>query len=190
MSREKLIIRLLKQKDERAIEMLYDDYAGALYGVVFRIVLSEVIAQDVLQDAFLKIWKNGSTYNAAKGTLFTWVLNICRNTAIDATRSKHYRGGGKVQTFENIVHEKEANYTEININQIGLKEHVDNLEEKYRIIIDLIYFQGHTQKEVEQKLEIPLGTVKSRLKIGLRELSKIYKVILTILLVFILINLF
>ena len=175
MLREKLIIRLLIKNDERAISMLYDDYATALYGVVFRIVLSEKIAEDVMQDAFVKIWKNGQYYNSSKGTLFTWVLNICRNKAIDATRSKHYRGNGKVQNFEQTVVKKTKPFYEININQIGLREQVNKLEEKYRIIIELLYFQGHTQKEVEQKLNIPLGTVKSRLKIGLKALQKVYR---------------
>ncbi|MEM1119238.1 MAG: sigma-70 family RNA polymerase sigma factor [Bacteroidota bacterium] len=180
MSREKLIIRLLQRNDQRAIELLYNDYAAALYGVVFRIVLSEEIAQDVLQDAFVKIWKNGSMYDRSKGTLFTWVLNICRNKAIDATRSKHFRGNGKIQDWENFVHSSDKQFTEIPINHIGLLRHVDGLEEKYRKVIQLIYFQGYTQKEVTEELGIPLGTVKSRLKIGLRELKKLYQDVVTI----------
>jgi len=180
MSREKLIIRLLQQSDERAIEMLYDDYAAALYGVVFRIVLSEELAQDVLQESFVKIWKNGQQYNRSKGTLFTWILNIARNTAIDSTRSKHYRGNGKIQNLENIVGKQEKEFDEIKINHIGLLQHVDNLEEKYRSVIRLIYLKGHTQQEVTEILNIPLGTVKSRIKIGLRELRKIYRDVLTI----------
>jgi len=180
MSREKLIIRLLQQSDERAIEMLYDDYAAALYGVVFRIVLSEELAQDVLQESFVKIWKNGQQYNRSKGTLFTWILNIARNTAIDSTRSKHYRGNGKVQNLENIVGKQEKEFDEIKINQIDLLQHVNNLQEKYRTVIKLVYLQGHTQQEVTEILEIPLGTVKSRIKIGLRELRKIYRDVLTI----------
>ncbi len=179
MSREKLIIRLLQQNDERAIELLYDDYAAALYGVVFRIVLSEEIAQDVLQESFIKIWKNGQQYNRTKGTLFTWVLNICRNTAIDATRSKHYRRNGKNQNLEQLVG-KPVQTTTFNINTLGLWQHVNKLEEKYRVVINLIYLQGHTQQEVTVVLDIPLGTVKSRLKIGLRELRKVYQEVLTI----------
>jgi len=179
MSREKLIIRLLQHNDDRAIELLYDDYAAALYGVVFRIVLSEEVAQDVLQEAFVKIWKKGQQYNISKGTLFTWILNICRNTAIDATRSKHYRGNGKIQNLEQFVG-KEEHTEELNINTVGLLNHVNGLEEKYRVVIDLIYLQGHTQKEVTEVLNIPLGTVKSRLKIGLRELRKLYQDVLTI----------
>lgn len=179
MSREKLIIRLLQHNDERAIELLYDDYAAALYGVVFRIVLSEEIAQDVLQESFVKIWKSGQQYHSSKGTLFTWILNICRNTAIDATRSKHYRRNGKIQTLDQIVGKKEPSAT-LNVNTLGLLKHVNSLEEKYRVIIELIYLQGHTQKEVTEILKIPLGTVKSRLKIGLRELRKVYGEAVTI----------
>lgn len=179
MSREKLIIRLLQRSDERAIEMLYDDYAAALYGVVFRVVLSEEIAQDVLQESFVKIWKNGQQYNSSKGTLFTWILNICRNTAIDATRSKHYRRNGSIKNLEKVVYQEKDVY-KMDIDHIGLRQHVSQLAYKYRVVIELIYFQGHTQQEVEKKLNIPLGTVKSRLKIGLRELRKLYRDVLTL----------
>lgn len=173
MSREQLIIRLLEKNDDRAISMLYDDYSAALFGVVFRIVLSEEIAADVIQESFIKIWKNAQNYEVSKGTLFTWMLNICRNTAIDATRSKHFRNG-KIQNLDKFVNEEIPHFEEPKIHHIGLHEQVKRLDRKYSEVIELIYFKGHTQKEVEAKLKIPLGTVKTRLKIGLRELRKVY----------------
>jgi RNA polymerase sigma factor (sigma-70 family) len=172
---EEQIIGLLQQNDRRAIELLYDHYASALYGVVFKVVQVESIAQDVLQDAFVKIWQNGHKYDRSKGKLFTWVLNIARNLAIDKTRSAHYRQNRKNQSVDQLVHIQKGPSVTNNPDHIGLKKVVGMLEEKYQIIVDLIYFQGFTQKEVEDHLDIPIGTVKSRVRIALRELRKIFE---------------
>lgn len=169
---ESHIIRLLKKKDKQAIDLLYDQYAGALYNISLKIVHSEDLASDVLQESFVKAWKHGPNYDKTKGTLFTWLLNITRNTAIDKTRSANFRRRGKIQSIDDSVYNLN---TQFKTDHIGLRELVDNLEEKYRIIIDLIYFQGFTQKEVEEHLHIPLGSVKSRVRIALRELRKVFE---------------
>lgn len=174
MLSEQHIIDLLQSGDKKAISLIYDRYSAALYGVACRIVKSEEIAQDVLQDAFIKIWKNASSYNRTKGTLFTWILNITRNTAIDKTRSIHFRYKGKVQPIDHFVNNSEAVFShEMNVNHIGVRKKIEILEDKYRTIIDLIYFNGYTQREVAEKLDIPLGTVKSRVKIAFRELRNV-----------------
>ena len=172
---ESQIVEMLHQNDKQAIAVIYDQYAPALYGVVVRIVQSEEIAQDVMQDAFVKIWKKGTTYDSTKGTLFTWLLNITRNTAIDKIRSAGFRKSGENQNIDNHVHNKVSSRG-TNPDEIGVKELLNNLDDKYRDIIDMIYFRGFTQKEVSEELDIPLGTVKTRLRIGLRELRGIFDV--------------
>jgi len=171
---EKNIVEMLHQNDKRVMAIIYDQYAPALYGVVLRIVKTEAAAEDVMQDAFVKIWKNGTKYNAAKGTLFTWMLNITRNTAIDKIRSAGFRKSEKIQTLDHHVYNQASTSHNINPDEIGVKELLKNLDEKYREIIDLIYFNGFTQQEVSEHLNIPLGTVKSRLRIALRELRGIF----------------
>jgi len=172
---ESQIVEMLHQNDKRVIAIIYDQYAAALYGVVFRIVQSEEVAQDVMQDAFVKIWKKGMTYDSTKGTLFTWLLNITRNTAIDKLRSAGFRKRGKNQSIDAHVYTKVSSRG-TNPDEIGVKELLNNLDDKYREIIDMIYFSGFTQKEVSEELNIPLGTVKTRLRIGLRELREIFDV--------------
>lgn len=173
MLNEQKIIKLLKTRDKKAISWLYDRFSPALYGVACRIVKSEALAQDVLQDAFVKIWKNGANYDRSKGTLFTWMLNITRNTAIDKTRSAHFRHNGKIQPIDHFVNKSEAGLShEISTNHIGIRKKIEILEEKYKTIIDLVYFNGYTQQEVAEQLNLPLGTVKSRVRIALRELKK------------------
>jgi RNA polymerase sigma-70 factor (ECF subfamily) len=175
MHDEHHIIQLLKSKDKEAISILYDQYSPALYGVVLRIVQAKAIAEDVMQDTFIKIWKNGPNYDKSKGRLFTWILNIARNTAIDKTRSAHYRGNGKIQSMDTTLDEKNTDFShEMETDHIGVRKKVDTLEPKYRTIIDLIYFKGYTQREVAEHLKLPLGTVKSRVKIALRNLRNIF----------------
>ena len=177
MIAEKQLIQWLQQKDKRAIEALYDQYSAALYGMLLRMTQDEMLAQDILQEVFVKVWKNGNRYDSNKGRLFTWLINIARNTAINTLQSKAHRNGQKNQSLQNLVdHSKNSTLIQqTNVNKIGLTGLVNQLEEKYRVIIELIYFQGYTQKEIEEHLEIPLGTVKSRLRIALRELRKVFE---------------
>ncbi len=164
------IIQLLKSQDRKAMAMLYDKYGEALYGVVIRIVSSRELAQQVMQDTFLKVWRNGVTYDEKKGRLFTWMLNIARNTAIDATRTAHYRKSLITDKIENAYHliDEES----FNPDTVGLKEAVQKLDVKYKDLINLIYFSGYTQKDVAEQTNLPIGTVKTRIRSAILALRK------------------
>jgi RNA polymerase sigma-70 factor, ECF subfamily len=166
---EEQIITLLQTQNKEAISLLYDNYSSALYGVVLRIVRSPDVAQDVMQDSFVKAWKYGPNYDASKGRLFTWLLNIARNTAIDVTRSSAFRMSEKTVDLKSLVGFGGATN---NPEHIGLRKIVDSLDPKYRTLVDLVYFQGYTQQEVEKELNIPIGTIKTRLRAAISELRK------------------
>ncbi len=168
------IVQALQKRDKRVIEILYDQYSPALYGVILKIVRSEETACDVLQDTFIKIWTHGNQYDARKGTLFTWMLNIARNKAIDKTRSAAFKKKSKIQNLDQAVYNSVEQSEQLNPDHIGLKGMVDGLEDKYKEVIELAYFQGYTQKEIMERLDLPLGTVKSRVRIGLRELRRLF----------------
>ncbi len=158
----------MQQQDQAAVGALYDAYGGALFGVVLRIVHSRELAEQVLQDTFVKVWRNSATYDASKGRLFTWLLNIARNTAIDVTRSAHFQQSWKTDSLDNLVHKPGGE--SINPDHLGLKEVVGGLDEKYRSLIDLVYFKGYTQEEAAEETGIPLGTIKTRLRFAISEL--------------------
>lgn len=166
------LINRLKQQDRTAIGELYDAYSGALFGVVLRIVHSRELAEQVLQDTFVKAWRNSASYDASKGRLFTWLLNIARNTAIDATRTAHFQHYRKTDSLDNLVHKSGGE--SINPDHLGVKEVVGRLDEKYKSLIDLVYFKGYTQEEVAEETGIPLGTVKTRLRYAIGELRKLF----------------
>jgi len=174
-SEEELVV-LLAESNQQAFSVLYDNYSRALLGVVKKVIIDDGIAEDILQDAFVKIWNNRQMYNASKGRLYTWMLNITRNTSIDYLRSKQNKLDEKIQRGENTVHEaNRAHNVETNIDRIGIKNLVDSLKEDQRKLIDMAYFEGYTQEEIAEKLSIPLGTVKTRVRAALMVLRKIIR---------------
>ena len=169
---EQDIVNLLKEGDKRAISIIYENYSSALYGVILKITINQAIAEDALQETFIKIWKYSKKYDSSKAKLFTWMYRIARNTAIDKLRSHNLKFTKEVQISDSNVYKLST--SSLNQDTIDLKKHVANLESKYQIVLNALYFEGMTQQEASDELDIPLGTIKSRLKIGLRELKKVY----------------
>ena len=169
------LVQAILEKDKNGAEALYDMYSSSLYGVIFRIVQHQEIAEDLLQDTFIRIWNSFSSYDAAKGRLFTWMVNVARNIAIDKTRSKEFRNSAKTEDIENnvLIIDKQVN-TIINPETIGLNDLIGKLKPEHKIILDLVYFEGLTHVEVAKKLEIPLGTVKTRLRNAIITLRKLF----------------
>lgn len=171
---EEELIQLLKTGDESAFSYLYDHYSGALFGLIFKIIGDQPLAEDILQEAFVKIWNNFSSYDSSKGRLFTWMLNITRNLTIDTLRSKSYKKQSKIQGSENAV-----NYAGSNVNEnerfdaMGIRKQTSLLKEDQKQIIDMAYFDGFTQEEISKKLGIPLGTVKTRMRAAISVLKKL-----------------
>ena len=169
------LVLMLQSKDERGFSILYDNYSSALYGVILKIVRTEEIAADVMQDSFVKIWKNIEAYNRTKGTLFTWMLNVARNTAIDKIRSQDFQNSQRNQDLDSTVEiiDNQAS-SQFDVDAIGLRKVVENLRPEHRQMIDLLYFQGYTQAEVAEEFDIPLGTVKTRVKAAIVQLRQYF----------------
>ena len=165
----------MRNDPRRAVESILNKYGGALFSVIKKIVGSQEVAEDVLQDASLKIWKNAKSYDDSKGRLFTWLLSIARNTALDLVRTRKFNENRKSQSLEGNVYDNIGHSEEMKIADVGLLGVIDRLEPKYREVIDLLYLRGYTQKEVQEVLQIPLGTVKTRARAGIRQLRKLLK---------------
>jgi len=175
---EDLLVAAMKLGKQNAYSQLYDSYSHTLYGVISKIVRSEEYAPDVMQDSFVKIWKNIAHYDVQKSTLFTWMLNITRNTAIDFIRSKNYRASKENQNLEDSVNSIELQTSNTQKEDlIGIKDKALSLDEKYSVLIEKLYFEGYTQEEVSEELNIPLGTVKTRVRKAMIELREILKFI-------------
>jgi RNA polymerase sigma-70 factor (ECF subfamily) len=164
---ESELVASLLRKDEQAYAYLYDHYSGALYSVIRQVVGETELSSDVLQETFVNIWKRIDSYDATKGRLFTWMLNIARNAAIDKTRSKAYQQSLRHQSIngENVQASVRPG-----VDDIGLKRVLLKLKEEHRQLIDLSYFQGYTHEQIARALDMPLGTVKTRIRTALTQL--------------------
>ncbi|KAB7731112.1 sigma-70 family RNA polymerase sigma factor [Rudanella paleaurantiibacter] len=177
---EAVLIEKLNRRDEQAFHWLYDQYSPALFGVIRKIVHDDEQARDLLQDAFIKIWNNLDSYDASKGRLFTWLLNVARNTAIDNLRSAKASSrpnpANAIHTdAENVYIVDRQHQTEPeNIDHIGMREVVDKLRPERKMLIDLVYFNGYTHEEAAEVLNLPLGTVKTRVRSALQELKQFF----------------
>ena len=174
-SEEELIFSL-KQNNEKAFSYLYDNYSGALFGIINNIVPDLELSNDVLQEAFINIWKNFKSYDPEKGRLFTWMLNIARNAAIDKLRSKGYRETKKNQPLiEDVNISTDKGFVKPSLNDFGLKKLLNELKEEQRTLVELSFFQGYTHEEISKIIGIPLGTVKTRIRAALIKLRSMIK---------------
>jgi len=170
---EEDLIAALGKREKIAAEALYDMYSASLFGVISRIVIDTAIAEDVLQDTFVKIWNSFASYSAEKGRLFTWMVNIARNLAIDKIRSKDFKNQNKNQELENnVTFIDEKRNTVYNPELLGLKDLVEKLKPEQKSILDLVYFKGYTHVEAADELGVPLGTIKTRLRMAIVQLRK------------------
>ena len=168
------LVSLLKNKDAQAFSYLYDNYSGAIYGIIYKMVENKELAEDILQESFIKIWNNFNNYDSIKGRLFTWILNIARNLTIDTLRSKEYKKQSKIRNNENGVNSiVDKSVGTERFDSLGIRKHLTHLKDDQRQIIDLAYFSGFTQEEIAKQLSIPLGTVKTRMRAAINELRKL-----------------
>mgnify|MGYP001813678750 FL=1 len=142
---EKHIVELLQERNDKAISLLYDNYGDTLLGVAKKVVRSDDLAQDVLQESFIKIWKKADSYDPSKAKLFTWLFRITRNTAIDKLRSINTKSDKEIQIDVSDVYTLGVESTKPEI--MDVQDHLDKIEEKYQIVLDALFFKGMTQQE-------------------------------------------
>lgn len=159
------VVELIKKRDEKGLSYLYDNYASTLNGIITRIVGSEKIAEEVLQSCFLKVWDKIDQYDETKSTLFTWMARIARNCAIDITRLKKHKNS---QVTDTIERKHESSFvTNQNIDSLDTETLLSKIDVKYRIVIDYVYLKGYSHSAAAEELDIPLGTLKTRIRKGI-----------------------
>ncbi len=164
------IIDRLSQKDKKALYLLYDKYSGALYGVILRMCRNQVLAEDLLQETFVKIWQKIDTYDASKGKFYTWAYRIAKNVTLNSLRKPDLLIQNeelRVDTTKTIL-EPEPDFTELN----GA---ISRLEPHHQEAISLVYFRGYTHREAYEEMGVPLGTFKSFIRQALQLLRESYK---------------
>lgn len=177
---EQALMKRIKAGDTKALEELYDLYKSLLFGMIVSIVKKREEAEDLLQEVFMKIWEKAYTFDEERGNVYSWIVTLTRNKAIDRIRSKGYKTqkkasksvdepefsleGDKFDPLETTIFSDRAEL---------VKQALEEIPDKQRQVIEVAYYDGMTQSEISEHLDIPLGTVKTRTRQGLIKLKNI-----------------
>jgi RNA polymerase sigma-70 factor (ECF subfamily) len=168
------LMQLVRRGEADAFEVVYERHCGAAFSLAYRMCGTRAAAEDVVQEAFLSLWRSGARYDRARGSVRTWVLGIVHNRAIDALRR------GKIRDFPRSDEEAAAERleaperTDVEVEQRDeartVRAAMDTLPAEQSQVIELAYFGGFSHSEIAEMLETPIGTVKGRMRLGLEKL--------------------
>ena len=178
MPNDTLLIQQLKNRDERALSLLYDKYSGAIYSVILKMIRDEGKAQNLLQDTFITVWNKADRYDSNKGRFYTWVYRIAKNKTLNMLR----RTEPLIQTDDFSVYSEKEDLISIEPEYLELNGAVTTLAEHHKKAIELVYFKGLTHKEAHQEMDVPLGTFKSYVRQALKQLRATYTKTLSLIL--------
>jgi RNA polymerase sigma-70 factor (ECF subfamily) len=168
------LMQLVAGGDARAFEAVYDRHGGAAFSLAYRMVGNRVIAEDITQEAFLSIWRSRVRYDRARGSVRTWVLGIVHHRGIDALRRNlvHERRRASAEGIEERHEAPERTDVEVARRDEArtVRAAIDELPDQQRQAIELAYFGGFTHTQIAEMLELPIGTVKGRMRLGLDKL--------------------
>jgi RNA polymerase sigma-70 factor (ECF subfamily) len=175
---DEVLIQRIALGDEQAFALLYDRYGKPAYSLAFRILGDGPDAEDVVQEAFLNVWRMARSFDSRRGTARTWILSVIHHRAVDVYRRRR----GMVQTnpsqdFQQPMLEVGEVWQEVvgNLNREAISNALNQLPEEQCKVIELAYFAGYTHREIAEIMQMPLGTVKSRIRIGVEKLRNLLK---------------
>jgi len=174
------VLAAVADRDPDAIAVLFDRYGGLAYSLAMRMLADPSAAEDVVQEAFMSVWRKAGRYDLAKGAARSWLLSIVRNRAVDRIRRLRSRGGGHEQGLDDLggddpwLPDVWAEVS-VSLDRQTIAAALAGLPEAQRQVIELAYYGGHTHVEIAQRLEVPLGTVKGRIRIGVKRLRDVLK---------------
>lgn len=175
--KEAAFIERLRQRHPQAYEELYDRYSAAIYGLGMSMLRAEDLAKDAMQETFIRVWKGIFTYDPSKGRFFTWMLNIARNYCRDVIKSKEAKLAAQSQSGHEALEDNISHSGEMQVEDFKLKEEIASLlmtlSPSQRSVISALYFKGLSQSEAAKELDMPLGTVKSNVRLAMKHLRSI-----------------
>jgi RNA polymerase sigma-70 factor (ECF subfamily) len=168
------LMQLVRRGDSAAFEVVYERHATAAFSLAYRMVGTRNAAEDVVQEAFLSLWRSGARYDRNRGSVRTWILGIVHNRAIDALRRSlvHARRRASDEGIEERFEAKERTDAEAARNDEAREVHaaLKTLPDEQSRVIELAYFGGFSQSEIAEMLQTPIGTVKGRMRLGLEKM--------------------
>lgn len=170
-------MRRVRKREQAALKALYDRYSGAVYSVAYRVLGDQARAEEVTQDVFMRLWDSANLWDASRGRLSSWLMTIARNAAIDRIRKENRRPDILLTPYEDlagIVSQRESPTGEEWQRGHTLRTLIQKLPTEQAHLIELAYFGGMSHQDMSDSLNIPLGTVKTRLRLGLQKLRDMW----------------
>ncbi|HEU5106805.1 MAG TPA: sigma-70 family RNA polymerase sigma factor [Solirubrobacterales bacterium] len=169
------LMPLVGRKDPEAFEVLFDRHGGAAYSLAYRIVGDRAAAEEVTQEAFISVWRSGARFDAARGSVRSWLLSVVRNRAIDFLRSRAGKAPKLSFDDDSVLEQRPAKErTEEEAlrreTAVELRGAIGKLPGEQSKVIELAYFGGFSHSEIAQILNLPMGTVKGRMRLGLEKI--------------------
>jgi len=173
------LLRQIGQGDRRSFEAFYDRFSGVLFSTCYRVLNNQEAAEDTLQDVFIQIWEKAPFYDPARGKPLSWAVTLTRNKAIDRLRSTQRRGRlqeemqRESETFEQFDDRSSFNAAASGETSVLVRAAIEKLSKDQREAIELAFFSSLTQTEISERLNVPLGTVKARIRRGMVKLRHV-----------------
>ncbi len=167
------VLRAIQRGDQEAVAVLYDRYGGIAYGLAFRITNDGTLAEDVVQEAFLSVWRQAARFDPDRGYVRSWLLTIVHHKAVDCVRRRAGRAERGLPDGPDefiATRGRPEEIAEWSMEAAAVREAVQRIPDDQRRTVEMAYFEGITHVEIAERMGVPLGTVKSRLRIGLEKM--------------------
>lgn len=169
------LMQHIQQQDQLALAALYERYGSVIYSLALHVLRDSVLAEEVTQDTFMKLWRQPHQWDAERGPLKNWLLTIARYTAIDRLRVEVRHTNRAVPLVDEIqAHDDDLQGTGADIDRHLLRRLINELPPEQGSLILMGFYQGLTHRQLAEKLGLPLGTVKSRVRLGLQKLKALW----------------
>jgi RNA polymerase sigma-70 factor (ECF subfamily) len=176
---EDALVLRIADGDQGAVGLLYDRLGGWIYSLAISIVRVEADAEEVTQEVFLSLWRKAERYSPDRGSVRAWLAVITRRLAIDRTRARSYRESKRSAPETELTHLADTSAAQSIVDSAESRNVADamqRLDENQRIALQMSYYEGYSHSEIAQKLSVPLGTVKSRIRSGMTELRRMLQI--------------
>jgi RNA polymerase sigma-70 factor, ECF subfamily len=168
------LMQLVRQGEAGAFEVVFDRHSGAAFSLAYRMCGRRAMAEDIVQESFMSLWRSGARYDATRGSVRTWVLSVARNRAIDVLRREDARGGRDLSDEGGAERLPGPELTDAEVERRDearqIREALGELPPDQRKVIELAFFGGFTHSQIADMLALPSGTVKGRMRLGLTKM--------------------
>lgn len=170
------LLSLLRERSPQGLALLYDRYGRLIYSTALRIVRDHGVAEEVTQDVFLRCWNHIGSYQPAQGTMVSWLVGIAHHRAIDELRSRRGKNRSREVSTEYLLYlpAPHASFDEALLRE-EIRAALEDLPAAQREAIEIIFWQGFSRREAADQLGVPIGTLHTRLRLGMEKLRAIYE---------------